>query len=317
MKDTSIEHKVSPLGHSILRTLLYFDIFNYPLTLQEIHAFSGRDIMSFEMLEKEIGVLKDAGLIFRFNSFYSIQNDETNISRRIKGNKEAEKFIPMAQERAGLIARFPFIRAVMASGSLSKGYMDEQSDLDFFIVTEPNRLWIARTLFVLYRKVFVPRHRHKEFCTNYFLTSNQLEIEEKNIFTATELTTLIPLYNSEIYLKLISANKWIHDYLPNFQQKESLQVKEAKEILLKVWTEKILSLAFGKQVDLLLMNLTLTRLKKKHEKNFSKSDFSLALKTKPHVSKVHLGNNQSRVLSRLQEKIREFEARFALAFTHA
>ncbi len=316
MKDSSIEHKVSPLGHSILRTLLYFDIFNYPLILEEIFTFSGKGYASFGMLETETNQLESAGLIFNFNGFYTIQNDDANVFRRIKGNREAEKNIPMARQRAKLIARFPFVKAVMASGSLSKGYMDENSDLDFFIITAPNRLWIARTLFVLYRKIFIPRNRHKEFCTNYFLASDRLEIEEKNLFTATELTTLIPLHNFEIYLTLITANRWVHDYLPNSQPKKNILAEVRKEPTIKVLIEKILSVAFGNQIDPMLMRLTMARLKKKHKKKFSTSDFSLALKTKPYVSKVHLGNNQSRVLSRLQEKMIEFEERFTLALTH-
>ena len=317
MKESLPELKVSPIGHSILRTLLYFDIFNYPLTLEEIYTFSGKGYVSFDILQTETNILETAGVIFSFDGFYTTQNDDTNVSRRVKGNREAEKHLPMARKRATLIARFPFVRAVMASGSLSKGYMDENSDLDFFVITAPNRLWIARTLFVLYRKIFVPRNRHKEFCTNYFLASDQLEIEEKNLFTATELTTLIPLHNFEIYLNLISANPWVHDYLPNSRPKKNILSEVNRESAIKVLGEKMLSLAFGKQIDRLLMRLTMARLKRKHEKKFSASDFSLALKAKPYVSKVHLGNNQSRVLSRLQEKIKEFEARFALAFTHA
>lgn len=317
LKETSIQYEVSPLGFSTLRTLLYFDIFSYPLTLPEIRTFSGIDIGSYESLEKEITIMIEVGLIFHFGNFYSIKNDETAISRRVKGNQEAEKYIPMARRRAEFISRFPFVRAVMASGSLSKGYMDEKSDLDFFVVTAPNRLWIARTVFVLYRKMFVPFSRYKEFCTNYFLASDKLEIEEKNIFTATELATLIPLCNLGLYLKLMSANTWMHNYLPNFRAKENWNLNSAGKNGLKWITEKIVDVIFGERLNQFLMNVTLRRLKRKHSHRFSTLDFSLALKTKPHVSKVHLGNNQTRVLSLLQEKIKEFEARTGLAFNHA
>ncbi len=317
LKEISIHYEVSPLGFSTLRTLLYFDIFSYPLTLPEIRTFSGSGIASHELLEKEITIMVKAGLIFRLGDFYSIKNDETAISRRVKGNKEAEKYIPMARRRAEFISQFPFVRAVMASGSLSKGYMDEKSDLDFFVVTAPNRLWIARTVFVLYRKMFVPFSRYKEFCTNYFLASDKLEIEEKNIFTATELATLIPLCNLDLYFKLMSDNHWMHDCLPNFRVKEDWNLNSAGETGFKALAEKIIDVLFGRQFNQFLMNVTLRRLKRKHSSRFSNSDFSLALKTKPYVSKVHLGNNQTRVLSLLQEKIKEFEARTALAFNHA
>ena len=57
LKETSIQYEVSPLGFSTLRTLLYFDIFSYPLTLPEIRTFSGIDIGSYESLEKEITIM--------------------------------------------------------------------------------------------------------------------------------------------------------------------------------------------------------------------------------------------------------------------
>src|SRR5690606_3777846 len=103
-----------------------------------------------------------------------------------RGNLMANKFSDIARKKAKLISQFPFVRGVMASGSLSKGYADEKSDIDFFIITIPNRLWIARTLLVLYKRIFL-LNSHKFFCVNYFVDEKHLGIEEKNLFTATEL----------------------------------------------------------------------------------------------------------------------------------
>ena len=86
------------------------------------------------------------------------------------------------------------------SGSLSKGYYDDDGDIDFFIITSPKRLWIARTFLILYKKIFLLNSR-KYFCVNYFISSNALEIEEKNIFTATELTTLLPMFGNGSFHK--------------------------------------------------------------------------------------------------------------------
>ncbi len=315
--DIPHEGSVSRLGRSTLRTLLYFDIFSYPLTLPEIQKFSSINILTLNELQQELHELEKTGLIFKFGYFYCLKDDEAMVARRVKGNKEAEKYLPMAQQRATFISRFPFVRGVMASGSLSKGYMDEKSDLDFFVITEPRRLWIARTLFVMYRKFFIPRRRHKEFCANYFIAADQLDIEEKNIFTATELATLIPLCNQEMYFHLLEANGWMRDFLPNFRAKESEGLGAPTDFWLKNVLEKIARLFFPTQVNALIMQATLLHLKRKYQKLFDASEFSLALKTQPHVSKVHLGNNQKRVLTHLQEKIKEFETKLSRSLTHA
>jgi len=143
-------------------------------------------------------------------------NDESRVSRRIAGNKKAEELIPVAKRKALLIASFPFVRGVMASGSLSKGYMDDASDLDFFVVTSKDRVWITRTLLALYKRIFL-KNSHQFFCANYFVAEDHLEIEEKNIFTATELSSVLPLYGANVYHDLIRANKhWLCRFFPNF-----------------------------------------------------------------------------------------------------
>ena len=76
------------------------------------------------------------------------------------------------------ISKFPYVRAILLSGSISKGYMDKDSDVDYFIITQPNRLWVTRLLLMLFKKIFLFNSR-KVFCINYFVDSEKLEIEEK------------------------------------------------------------------------------------------------------------------------------------------
>ena len=67
----------------------------------------------------------------------------------------------------------PYVRGVFISGQLSRYIADQKSDIDYFIVTEPERLWIVRTLFVLFRRTFLLNNR-KYFCTNYYVTTEKL-----------------------------------------------------------------------------------------------------------------------------------------------
>ena len=80
--------------------------------------------------------------------------------------------------------------------------------------------------------------------------------------------------------------------------------------------EKLITLVFRDRTDEYLMRITLKRFTKQHAHKFKSSEFSLAFKTKSYVSKGHLGNNQTRVLTQLQERIKSFESKFAVAFTH-
>jgi len=300
----------SSLQESILNTLAYYDIFNYPLKSGEVLQFVSFKNTNKEEVEGELNSLLALGVVFKFNEFYSLQNDVHYVQRRLKGNSEAEKYIPLARERANTIMRFPFVLSVMASGSLSKGYMDENSDLDFFIVTTSGRLWIARTLLVLYKRIFL-FNSHKYFCVNYFIDEDHLEIEEKNLFTATELATVIPLCGASHYSRLHKKNMWLADFFPNYSLRATSDVTALPAPRYKKILEDILDFIAGNWLNTLFMKLTLNRWKRLYQNDYSEPDFEVAFKTKKHSSKNHPRNYQKKVIELYEGKLRGIREKFS------
>ena len=304
MNETKYENKLSELGCHIIRTLIYFDVFSYPLTSNEIFVYSQMENSSLVEVETELVILSKKSLVFEHNDFYALIDDEKLSIRRMKGNENAKKIIPKAHRNAKLIGSFPFVRGVGISGSLSKGYMDESGDVDFFIITEPEKLWIARTLLILYKKIFLLNSR-KYFCVNYFIDTNHLEIPDKNIFTATEILTLIPAYNHEVFEEFLKANNWSRKYLPNkVTEKDIIEKKHEK--FFKNIIEISLNNQLGNILDSFFMKLTLNKWKRKF-KHIKETDFELALRSRKYVSKHHPQGFQHRVLSSIGKKIESFE----------
>lgn len=298
----------TPLTKGIVKTLLYYDVFQYPLTESEIFKHLPTQRATPDQVKEELRRLRDESIVYSHADFFSVQDDSGLETRRVKGNNMALESLPIAHKQALFISKFPFVRAVMASGSLSKDYMDEQADLDFFIITKSNRLWIARMLLVLYRKVFLFNSR-KYFCTNYFLDENHLEIEEKNIFTATELATLLPLYGKENYKKLIDSNSWIQLFFPHHNSRQTVNVPTYRPGLLKRYLESIINLMGANKLETIFMRLNLFRWRRIYESNFPKGDFEVAFKTKEYVSKGHSRNMQRKVLDLYKQKLDEFGGR--------
>ena len=105
------------------------------------------------------------------------------------------------------IKRFPFVRAVFLSGELSKNISSDDGDIDFMIVTEKNRLWICRTLLTFFKKIFLFNQK-KYLCINYFVDEEHLHLPKKNIFTATEIAHVKPLFNFILFqLTLIHESR--------------------------------------------------------------------------------------------------------------
>ncbi|HMG92736.1 MAG TPA: hypothetical protein VK589_21910 [Chryseolinea sp.] len=290
----------------VLKTLLYYDIFNYPLKCKEVFKFLGTNSITEADVQHTLEALVKDVVVFRFNDLYSIQPNESNIHRRLTGNKEAEKCLGIAGQKAKLISKFPFVRAVLASGSLSKGYMDERSDIDYFIITAPNRLWIARTLLVMYKRLFL-KGSHKHFCVNYFVDEDHLEIEEKNLFTATELATVLPLYGAEQYTKLIKTNNWLKGFFPNYTSRRVENVPVLTIRGFKKVFETLINACFATHIESFFRSLTMNRWKRLYEKEYSKADFDIAFKSKEYASKNHPRHFQRTIMDRYSEKVKLFD----------
>ena len=301
---------ISPLSESIIRTLAYYDLFDHPLTASEIFSFLPTNHVTQEEIDRELTMLDKQSLVFKMGAFYSLQNNPILEKRRLKGNIMAEEYLNIAVRQSKRIASFPFVRSVMISGSLSKGYADENSDIDFFVVTEPGRLWIARTLLVAYKRLFL-FNSHKYFCVNYFVDEKHLEIEEKNLFTATEIATLIPLYDNGHYCELLLNNSWLYRFYPNFRMSSAVNANGTAGFA-KRMAEWILNHCFPGRIDRFFMQLTRQRWKKLYGNLLPFREFGIAFKSNPNVSKNHPRNFQKQIVIRYEERIQAFRKYFPL-----
>ncbi|WAC03765.1 nucleotidyltransferase domain-containing protein [Lacinutrix neustonica] len=211
-----------------LKPILYYSIFNYPLTKEEIFLYS--QSQNRDIIENEIKTLESINVLKEHKGFYIYNNDTAIAERRLISNRKAMQIMPKALKRAQFISKFPYVKSVSISGALSKGSYDNDGDIDFFIITKPNRLWIARTSLILYKKIFLLNSK-KYFCVNYFISTNHPEISEKNLFTATELATLIPVTGKKTYTAFLEKNSWAKKHFPNINALKEDDIKDVKPFI--------------------------------------------------------------------------------------
>ena len=287
---------------TLLKPILYFSLFKYPLTEEEIFNFSKAE--SKEQIKLDLIELVNDDIIYKIDDFYLTENNETLIKRRLEGNKMAKNIYQKALTVSRLISKFPYVEGVGISGSLSKGYYDDDGDIDFFIITSPKRLWIARTFLILYKKLFLLNSR-KYFCVNYFISSNALEIEEKNIFTATELTTLLPMFGNGSFHKFYDKNKWVESYLPNKTVTDGLsKLNLVKKPTVTKITEYFLDSKIGDWLDAAFLRITYHKWKIKFN-HLEERQFNVAMKSTKNISKHHPLNFQRKVIDRLNNRYDE------------
>ena len=288
----------------VILTVLYHEVFSYPMTLGEIKQRINLAEISTSQLKEAVDHLLELDMLHKVEEYYSVKKRPDWVKSRMVANLHSQRVEAKALRRAALIAKFPFVRGVFFSGTFAKGIMTAESDIDFFIITAQDRLWLARTLLVLYKKIFLFNSR-KFFCVNYFIDEERLIIEEQNLFTATEISTLRPAFGSKIYRAFRKANAWVAKYYPNFETRENY-ASEMKSRPLKKWLEERFSGSLGARFDTFFYKKTLQFWQRKFDW-MDEETFKVALKSKSYVSKHHPNNFQGRVLRKYHYAIEEFE----------
>jgi hypothetical protein len=295
------------LHHSILKTLAYFDIFDYPLSSEEIVFFLDNDV-STPSVEAALDLLVLEQRVFRIGQFYSLQDKPSLAQRRLKGNQYAQQLLSIGRRISGRLFQFPFVRGIGISGSLSKNFADEKADIDYFVITHPNRLWIARTAMHLYKKWSYLTGRQDWFCMNYFIDEEALEIREKNIFTAMELITLLPISGNGSLTAFFDANDWVSEWLPQYRNRTRTTQGQWHSSRLKSCMEWLLDNKFGDWVDDRLHKLTTRRWQRKEAQGLRNAKgFPMSLQTDKHYSRPNPGMLQKRILTTYTSKLMDID----------
>ncbi len=189
---------MTPLQHDILRTLIYFDMFDHPLRLAEIHQFLPSRTVAPEELHLHCLLMVLNRQLEEKDGYFALAGRSAKLAE-VRRTKEsaARRMWAVARLVTRVIRRFPFVRGVFVSGELSKGVASKGSDIDIFIVTARRRVWIVRTVCTLF-KVLLLFDQKKFFCYNHIASDDRLEVDVRNVYTAVECVTLRPIFNSAL-----------------------------------------------------------------------------------------------------------------------
>lgn len=300
----TVEETLSADEIGILQTLIYFGIFKYPLKPSEIHQYAPIP-MSPMVIVPSLNFLANSGLLFQLGNYYAIKNEPEWVERREKESNLVAKTLKKAYWHSNLISRCPFVRTVCISGTLAKGFIDKERGVEYFIITEPERLWIARMLLLAFKKTALLNSK-KHFGINYLVDINHLEIPDQNLYTATEIESLIPTYGVETFVKFKEKNTWSKSFRPNMKAIDVDAVSPKKHFLFKSVFEFIFSNALGNALDTLVMKMTINLWKKKVT-HFNREFFEQPLTSHKYVAKYRPLNTQKLVLEAMDEGQKGFD----------
>lgn len=208
---------------SILKTLLYSDIFDYPLSKEEIWKF----LISKNKEDKQIFLrylnLKNS-LFDHKKNLYFIKGREGIIKKRQEKEKYSLEKIRFAKKIISKLSLIPTVYFIGISGALAMKNSQKDDDIDLFVVTAQKSVWTTRLLMVFMLSFLRAYRKRKDknvsnkICLNMLIDDSALSFskERNDLYTAHEIIQILPIFNkNKTYEKFINSNIWIKDFLPN------------------------------------------------------------------------------------------------------
>ena len=166
---------------AIARSVIYASLFDYPLTLEQLHQrSSSRTRRRPEILAVYDGseLLQDV-VEYRTGSSFrraaAISSPSGGGARRAATRSWREHRLVLR-----LICALPFTRLVALSGSIAHRNLEPNGDLDLFIVTRGPRVWTVTVALLVLTKLL---RRRRTVCANFILADSHLALDQQDLFT--------------------------------------------------------------------------------------------------------------------------------------
>ena len=274
---------MSYLRNSILATLVYYDILDFPLTLVEVHKYlinpgrltrllAGVGEINLANLRRELDKLVGSSLIDEKNGFYFLSGRgglyDIRIERQKIADQKWKKFLSLAR----WLTLVPYVRGLLACGSTALGNTTKASDFDVFVISFPGRLYTCRFFLWTISSLLGVRRKPSErvapdkLCFNHYLTEADMFLKYQSLYTAQLYSNLKPVFiDPNLHEKFYSSNLWINNYLYNFKPQKDFVRRSVKSILLFIFIVKagefLLNSSVGNILELILKKYQQNRIR--------------------------------------------------------
>lgn len=221
----------TPLPKAILETLAYSDVFDYPLTFDELHRYLTQPAPRADLA----ACLSELSLVAAESGFYFLAHRHEIVKLRMEREKKSRAAFQRAHRYGYFLGALPFVRMAALTGSLAVLNLIDGADMDFMLVTQPRRLWLARAFAVTFGRLM--RLKGDRICVNVLVSESRLEWHTRDLYSAREMCQMIPLIGFDVYYRLRAVNAWTESFLPNANSAPHLTLNEKQASVFQKWLE--------------------------------------------------------------------------------
>ena len=204
---------MTPRELAITRSVVYSSLFDYPLTLDELH----RSLIESDQSAAEIVAVYDGSealqniIEYRDGFFFPIGRGNL-VDERGRRESRSREFLERHRLALRIVCALPFTRLVALSGSVAHLNLEANGDLDLFVVTRGPRVWTVTVAVLVLSKLL---RRRRVVCANFIIADSHLRLEQQDLFTANQVIHLKPLIGADVWDALIAANPFVARFYPN------------------------------------------------------------------------------------------------------
>ena len=211
------------LKNSITKTIAYFNLFDFPLTAEEIleNLYGYNKPIHIKEIKGTLEQMVDDAKLEKIQDYYIIKGRNEILETKKTRKFIAEKFWNRVKIYGQYLKSVPFVKMVAVCNNLAYDNPSETSDIDLFIVIKSGRMWTSRLITTLILHFFGVRRYGKHiagrFCLSFFITEkklsmNELELKPEDPYLAYWTKLLTPIYGEEMYENFKTHNsKWLKE----------------------------------------------------------------------------------------------------------
>ena len=297
---------MSPTAEAIYSTVLFFDVQDRALTLLEIKQhlissakFEPRGKLALSQIENILQAELASKIQYQAGLYFLLGRSDLVDVKKERYLIFLLRYVKCLKYLHPL-RFFPYIRAIAISGSTAMLNSTKSSDIDLFILTKKNRIWFTRTIISLYFQLLGQRRYGKKiadrFCLNHYLVENQEIVEDRNMYTAVEYSSLLPIVNPAKLEEFWNKNSWVETYVAGAMFETSNLFFDIQPGWFQKFLEQVLDHTLGARLNYLLGIFQKRRIQMQESILVSESELSF-----------HPGSRGQEILKKFQEKTHLFD----------
>lgn len=206
------------MASGIATLVCYAGVFNDVISVEETATRLG--LPQDGKFHATLADLHQQGRLVIRDGFVCLPNLGDKIAVKAAKVKLARHMIASGTRDLMRLGRHPLVKFVGISGSLAAENPTEDKDglvdIDVFLITRNQCIWLFEIPKRIHQNLFPKAQTDSSLCINYVMDESDLLVENRNLFTATEIRNLIPVTGLPVFRRFLQVNSWIDYYYPGF-----------------------------------------------------------------------------------------------------